>query len=421
MIATLRQRNFALLWFGGLISMSGDWMLRIALPIYVYKLTGSTLATSAMFVAEMAPFLLFGSVAGVFVDRWDRKRTMVISNLLLALGILPLLLVRSAEWLWVVYVVAFCESCISQFFSPAENALLPRLVGEEHLIAANSLNSLNNNIARLVGPPLGGLVAGLAGLAGVALVDGASFLIAGVMIALITASGKVERETAMDAVEAAARSWTEVWREWLDGLRLIRSQRTITVLFITMAMMSLGEGVFGVMFVVWVSEVLSGGAREIGWLMGSQAIGGLIGGLVVGRIGNSISPPHLLGICSVLFGLFDLALFNYPLFLPGFALAVILIIIVGVPGVGVGAATNTLLQSGVRDEYRGRVFAALGTTGALLMLVGTTTAGAIEGVAGPITLLNIQGGAYVLAGLFALLTLRGAVDWSDWVREEAGV
>jgi MFS family permease len=72
-IRTLRERDFALLWFGGLVSMMGNWMLSIALPIYVYQLTDSTLATSAMLAAQMLPTLLFGSVAGVLVDRWDRK------------------------------------------------------------------------------------------------------------------------------------------------------------------------------------------------------------------------------------------------------------------------------------------------------------------------------------------------------------
>nr|MBA3944488.1 MFS transporter [Herpetosiphonaceae bacterium] len=94
MIATLRRRDFALVWLAGLISMMGNWVLYIALPIYIYQLTGSALATSAMFVAEMVPALLLGSVAGVFVDRWDRKRTMVVANLLLTLGLLPLLLVH---------------------------------------------------------------------------------------------------------------------------------------------------------------------------------------------------------------------------------------------------------------------------------------------------------------------------------------
>src|SRR6266545_4477860 len=181
MLATLRQRNFGLLWSAGLISLAGDWMLLIALPIYVYQLTGSALATSTIFIAKRLPNLLLGSVAGVFVDRWDRKRTMVVANLLLAFALLPLLVVRSAGQLWIVYIVALIESTIVQFFSPAENALLPRLVGEEHVVAANSLNALNDNLARLIGPALGGLVAVWLGLAGVALIDAASFFIAGAL------------------------------------------------------------------------------------------------------------------------------------------------------------------------------------------------------------------------------------------------
>ena len=166
MIATLRQRNFALLWAGGLISMAGDWMLYIALPIYVYQLTHSTLATSLMFIAETLPRIALGSVAGVFVDRWERKRTMVIANGLLALGLLPLLLVRSAEWVWLVYLVGFVQATIEQFFDPAKNAMLPNLVAKKELVSANALNALNNNLARLIGPALGGVVGRAAGPAG---------------------------------------------------------------------------------------------------------------------------------------------------------------------------------------------------------------------------------------------------------------
>ncbi|HEV2129151.1 MAG TPA: MFS transporter, partial [Thermomicrobiales bacterium] len=141
MIATLRQRDFRLAWLGGLISMMGDWVLFIALPIYIYQLTDSTLATSGMFVAGLLPALLLGSVAGVFVDRWDRKRTMIVCNLILAVILLPLLALRSADWVWIAYVVSFVRSVVSLFFRPAENAFLPRLVAEEDLLAANSLNA----------------------------------------------------------------------------------------------------------------------------------------------------------------------------------------------------------------------------------------------------------------------------------------
>lgn len=139
-----------------------------------------------MFLARMLPSVLLGSVAGVFVDRWDRRRTMILTNLLMALSMLPLLAVPSTEWVWALYAVAFTESSIAAFFRPAENSLLPRLVGGQDLMVANSLNVLNNNLARLAGPALGGLAAGLLGLGGVALLNVASYLVSAVMVSLIT-------------------------------------------------------------------------------------------------------------------------------------------------------------------------------------------------------------------------------------------
>src|SRR5215212_7549301 len=129
MLATLRHRNFALLWLGGLISFIGDWVLFIALPVFVYDLTGSTLATGAMFIAQSLPRLLFGSLAGVFVDHWDRRRTMIAANLLSAVILLLLLLVRAPGDLWLLYTVAFVQTTFTLFFTPAEQALVPHLVG----------------------------------------------------------------------------------------------------------------------------------------------------------------------------------------------------------------------------------------------------------------------------------------------------
>ncbi len=152
MIDTLRQRDFFLLWFGRLISVTGDWLLLTALPFYVYERTGSVLATSVMFMTYWLPGILLGSLAGVFVDRWDRKRTLVMNNLMqtaVVLLLLVLIVAPSDEWLWLAYVVNLVQSCINQFSGPAEGALLPTLVGEERLVPANSLNALNDNIGLL--------------------------------------------------------------------------------------------------------------------------------------------------------------------------------------------------------------------------------------------------------------------------------
>ena len=107
MIETLRNRNFALLWLSQLISMTGDWVIFIALPLYMYQQTGSALATGAMFISNTLPRLLVGSVAGVFVDRWDRKRTMIVADFVRAALVILLLGVIAAEQLWLIFPLAF--------------------------------------------------------------------------------------------------------------------------------------------------------------------------------------------------------------------------------------------------------------------------------------------------------------------------
>jgi MFS family permease len=115
-IAVFRQRTVALLWFGQFLSLLGDWTLFIGLPIFVYSQTGSALATGAMFIAQTLPYVLFGSVAGVFVDRWDRRWTMVVVDLLRALLLFALPAALDAgTWLWLIYPTAFAETTLGQF------------------------------------------------------------------------------------------------------------------------------------------------------------------------------------------------------------------------------------------------------------------------------------------------------------------
>ena len=103
----------------------------MGLAYYVYVLTGSTLASALMLLASFVPQIALSSLAGVFVDRWDRKRTMVVANLLLAAGLLPLLAVQRRDQVWIIYVVVAAEGCVQQFFTPAEQALIPRLVADD--------------------------------------------------------------------------------------------------------------------------------------------------------------------------------------------------------------------------------------------------------------------------------------------------
>ena len=140
--------------------------------------------------SSCAPEALLGAVAGVFADRWDRKRTMITADLLLAVVLLPLLLVHGSGQVWIVFVVMFAEGAIGQFFSPAEQAMVPTLVPDDELVAANALSGQVSNSSRLAGSALGGIIAAAAGLGAVAVADAASFVASAALLALVRASGR---------------------------------------------------------------------------------------------------------------------------------------------------------------------------------------------------------------------------------------
>jgi len=383
----------------------GDWILYVGLPIHVYLLTGSALATSAMFAASTLPRLIFGSFAGVLVDRWDRRRTLIVGNVLQGIALLPLLAVHSADDVWYVYAVAAFESVLAQFVDPAEGAFLPRLVKPDQLVAANVMNALNNNLARLIGPAVGGLIAATFGLMGVALADAVSFFGAAALVTLIRTSGAAEDHP----TTGPASAWQRLWREWAAGLRLVLSSRPLVVVFVLVAISALGEGVFSVLYVLFVYRVLGGGATEIGALMSAQAIGGLIGAFAVVPVGHLVSPARLLGLAAVVFGVIDFLIFNAPAFGSTIVVMTALFVLVGVPVAVLFPSVNAIIQSTVADAYRGRVLGALGTTMALLGLAGIGIAGTLGDVVGVVPILNIQAFAHVVAGLVVLAILPAAL------------
>ncbi len=205
------------------------------------------------------------------------------------------------------------------------------------------------------------------------------------------------------------RTWAVVWQEWLAGLQLIRDNRALRVVFGVIAISSLGEGVMGTAFWVYVDEALGGGAREAGWLMSAQAVGGLVGAVVIGAWGKARSPMRLLGWGAIGLGLIDLATFNYPAFIPGIWLGLVLMAVVGVPATAFGTGYAASLQAETADAYRGRVFGALGTTSALFMIGGAAIAGLATERLGAVAVLTIDSLAYVAAGAFALRALGGRV------------
>jgi Na+/melibiose symporter-like transporter len=399
-----RQRDYRLVLSAGLISLTGDWILRIGLAYYVYELTGSTLASGGLLLSSFLPLFLLGSLAGVFVDRWDRRRTMIVTNLLHAIVLLPLLLVRDDSTIWVVYLVVLGQSCLQQFFRPAEQSLVPLLVESRQLVTANALNSQSSDIARLIGAALGGVLAAFGGIPLLALVDAATYLAAMVLLIGVRHRGnKIVVEKTTGAIQ-------RIKAEWVEGVRICLGGPALRLVFIFGLATGVGEGAMSTLFAPFVSTELGGDGTTYGLISSSQAVGGIVGGLIAAAVGSRFSAAKMWGVGAVLFGLIDLVMFCYPLAWHSVAPAFVCMVLVGVPGAFLIAGMMTVLQRLTDDASRGRVFGALFATEGLAVLVGTVAAGILGDIVGVIPVLVVQGLGFLLGGLAVLARRHLLID-----------
>jgi Na+/melibiose symporter-like transporter len=400
----------------GVVSLTGDWVLGIGLGYYVYVLTGSTLASAGMLLAMFLPSILLSSVAGVFVDRWNRKTTMVVSNLLLAVGLVPLLFVHHSDQVWVVYAVMAWEGTVELFFAPAEQAMIPHLVADDDLTTANALNGQIRDISRLVGSALGGIIVASGGITALTLADMATFVVSAFLVSRIATSGRAE--TAVSAGEPEPDDPTDLppisvpkgralAREWVDGLRVATTHRALRVVLIFALITTTGEGIMGTLFVPFVRDVLHGSGQEYGLIVSVQAIGGVAGGLVAATLGQRVSAVMMFGVGAVIFGFIDLVMFLYPLVWVEIWPAAACMILVGIPGAVTVAGLTTVLQRSTSDAYRGRVFGALGAVKGMAVIVGTISAGFLGESVGIVAILAFQGVGYMVAGAVVILALAG--------------
>jgi Na+/melibiose symporter-like transporter len=380
-----------MLWLGGLVSLAGDWVLYAALPFFVYERTGSTLATSGMIAAELAPAAVVGSVAGVWVDRLDRRRLLVGANAVQASAVAALLLVSGSGPLWVVYAVAAVQASVASFAVPAESALLPSLVAAGDLVAANALTAFANRVARLAGVPAGGLLLGLAGLDAVILVDVASFLVAGALVAAVIVPPRM----------SADGDGSPFLREWLDGLRLVRADPSVAMLVWVLGLMTLGGTMIDPLYVAWVRDVLHRGPPVYGALLAVSAGAGIAGSLLVARFRSHASPRVLIGWSSVVAALALAGKWNVPIV----AVAVALSVVGGATSVASAIGGETWIQESVADSFRGRVLAALGASGALCSLAGVLVGGIAARQFGVTTMLNVSAALILLSGFVVLRAL----------------
>ena len=394
----LSRPGFRRLWTSGAVSETGDWLLLIALPVYVLQLTGSTLTTSTVFLLELAGALAASPLAGVLADRWDRRRLLIGASLTQAALLLPLLAVDGRGTLWIVYLVTAAQAVLSTANDPVRQALLPAAVGPGELAPAAAQLGIAANLARLVGGALGGLLLQAYGLTGVVLADAGTFVLAALLLTGWSTPGVVR---GTDGPAAPGR-------DWLAGLAVIRSDRRLAGGVAVGALLSVAQGMFVVLFVVFVLRQLGGEAGEVGLLRGVQAVGGIAGGVVLGAVAGRFAPRTLVAAGCFGFGAVCLVIWNGPAVTTAAPPYLVLFAVVGVPIAAAMAGLTTVLLGGTPDEFRGRVMSTLVVADASAQAAGTLLAGALIGVVGLLPLLQAHAGLGLAAGVVALVALRAA-------------
>ncbi len=392
-----RSRDFRRVWGGGLVNDVGDWLLMISLPVYVYVETSSGLTTALLFLVELLPAALLGSTAGRMVDRWDLRRTLVATNLLQAAMLVPLLAV-TPDRVWPAFVVAFGQSVLARFNNPAKVALLPRLVTRPQLGAANAAIAVSDNISRLIGAPLGGIVVDLAGLPGVVVVDGASFLVAAV------ATWTVRTDTAPHlADDAGPANPAASPRPRPDGRGVIRGTKPLPTLVAVMGASQFAQGLFLVLVLVFVVEELGGDGTEVGLLRGVQAVGGVLGAFVVGRLARRTTPGRVMGLGFAGMGLISAVAWNAPALTTALPVYMVLFIVAGPAAVACSVGTVTAAQVFTPPRHLGRLVGTMDAAAAVGAGLGTVTAGVLVDRIDVTVLLDGQAVIYLLCGLAGLL------------------
>jgi predicted MFS family arabinose efflux permease len=393
-LKVLRQRDFRLVVMGQLLSGTGDWLLLIAAPYFVFTLTGSTLATGLSLAASTLPALVLGPVAGALADRWDRRLTMIAADLARMASVCLMLLVRRPDEVGLIYVALMAESSFSQLFNPANAALVPELVGRgQDLSAANSLSALVTGVTRLVGSPLGGALYALVGFHPVVGIDAGSYASSAVLLGLVRYR---ERRHAVRAPEGQVR---RLLMDVGEGLAHIRRSAGIRALFAAVGLAFVGNAILTALVVPYVADVLHASPQALGLLFGAFGLGFIIGApishLLASRLPDRVVITGGMALAAAAFALtFNIHVIAWDL---------LFFVLIGPPTVCYLVAALTLIPRSTPDRLMGRVSAAWGVGQAASTLVGMLAGSVLGQRLGIVPTMNA---GVVLIAVAALAGLR---------------
>ncbi|WP_459307898.1 MFS transporter [Arthrobacter sp. HLT1-21] len=381
----MRQQQYRRLWTARTISQWGDAFNTVALVLLVYSLTGSGLGVSGVVIAEIIPVLILAPLAGALVDRLPRVKVMIAADLIRAGLAFALPFVDGN--VFNVYLIAVGLSAAAVFFNPAAQSVLPSIVMERDLVAANSGLWTAAVISQVVLAPLAGLVVAVFGYDWAFWINAASYL--------ASAAALLRLKVSAQPVRNHRSSW---YRDAREGLSELAGHRLLRALAATQFLAALSAGASGALLVVLAQDHLRLDEASFGLLIGAIGVGAALGPLVLTRITNNPRRARFVLGPFVLRGLVDAALAT----ITGLYSAMAALIVYGL-GTSTGAVTfNSLLQAEIPEKLRGRIFATfdmLWQSGRLISLL-------LGGIAAD--LFGIRA-VFYLGGVLLL-----AAAWTGW-------
>ena len=401
LFAVFRNRSFTLLWLGQLISSMGSALTALAASILVYRVTGSALSVGLMLVATSGPTVLIGLIAGVFVDRLDRKRIILVADLLRAILILliPILIQQSIYWL---YVVVALTSAITQFFDSAHASILPEVVREKELSAATSLMAVSSLGSTTIGFAAAGFIATSANIEWAFYLDACSFLLSAVLI-LFTRVPPIPfpEDTSINAVGKNLRA----------GLDTVRATPILRSLFIVIAPIYLIFGLEISLLLPFTLRELGGTEFDFGLQEAAEAIGIALGGILMARLADRIRPGQWLAISYL--GM-AAAMIVYSLSRSA-ALAILMMGVSGLLNAPSFIGEQLVIQRAAPRAMRGRVYSAYFVVRDVMYVAGMILAGLAD-IVNVRSLFMISAFLLVLAGAVVFGFPALGETFSEWKR-----
>jgi MFS family permease len=342
-IRALRHRNFRLFFGGQSISLIGTWMQRVALGWLVYRLTNSPFLLGLVGFAGQIPAFLLAPLAGVLADRWNRQRILILTQAISMIQALTLslLVLTGTVAIWHIILLSVFLGIINAFDMPTRQSFLVEMVEEkEDLANAIALNSSMVNSARLLGPSIAGILVAAVG-------EGICFLING--ISYLTVIGAL---VAMKIVPKNLKPQrSRVWYGLKEGFTYASAFAPIRAVLLLLALMSLMGMPYVVLMPVFAKDILHGGPHALGFLMGASGLGALIGAFYLASRKTVLGLGRLIAVAASIFGLGIIA-FSFSRLL---WLSLPLMLVTGVGQMVQMASSNTILQTIVDDDKRGRI------------------------------------------------------------------